>query len=79
MKSQLNKCREKKPNDLELYQELDEFIIFLKDTNKQACRKIIRQPEILSFEAAALAKASRSKQKMGSNAIQLGHGSKFAL
>ena len=43
------------------------YLISLKD--KQTCAKLIRQLEILSFEAAALAKASRSKQKMGSNAI----------
>ena len=54
-------------NDLIRSEQKDDFMGFLKD--KQTYRKLIRHPEILSFEAAALAKASRSKQKMGSNAI----------
>ena len=53
------------PNDLKRPEKKDEFMSFLKEI--QTCRKLIRHPEILSFEAAA--KASRSKQKMGSNAI----------
>ena len=39
------------PKDLKRPEQKDDFMSFLKDM--QTCRKLIRQPEILSFEAAA--------------------------